>query len=153
MYYDSTMPGVGGGSAQKLNSRNGIDRISSCALPGASDWLNDVRLAMDMSDIEVRVAVRLRLGLPLSELVPPSCPLCDEDMRDHPNDPLGCVKLRRGGILKRHDSCQNGLARFAHRTSASCTSPQRQRVLPKYRIWISYLRLNLFWWMSLALTP
>jgi hypothetical protein len=46
-------------------------RISSCALPGASDWLNDVRSAMDMSDIDVRVAVRLRLGWPLSELVPP----------------------------------------------------------------------------------
>jgi hypothetical protein len=30
---------------------------------------------MDMSGIDVRVAVRLRLGLPLSELVPPSCPL------------------------------------------------------------------------------
>ena len=88
-------------------------RISSCALPGASDWLNDVRSAMDMSDFDVLVAVRLRLGLPLSELVPPSCPLCDEDMRDHPSHPLGCVKLRRGGILKRHDSCQNGLARFA----------------------------------------
>ena len=76
-------------------------RISSCA----SDWLIDVRSAMDMSDFDVRVAVRLRLGLPLSELVPPSCPLCDEDMRDHPSHPLGCVKLRRGGILKRHDSC------------------------------------------------
>ena len=46
-------------------------RISSCALPGASDdWLIDVRSAMDMSDFDVRVAVRLRLGLPFSELVP-----------------------------------------------------------------------------------
>jgi hypothetical protein len=29
-----------------------------------------------------------------------------------PKSPLGCVKLRRGGILKRRDGCQNGLARF-----------------------------------------
>ena len=63
---------------------------------------------MDMSDNDVRVVVSLRLGLPLSELAQPSCPLCGDDMRDSPNNPLGCVKLRRGGILKRHDSCQNG---------------------------------------------
>jgi hypothetical protein len=69
-------------------------RISSCALPGGSDWLNDVRSAMDMSDNDVRVAVRLRLGWPLSDLAQPSCPLCGDDMHNSPNPPLGCVKLR-----------------------------------------------------------
>ena len=34
-------------------------------------------------------------------------------MGNYANHPLGCVSLRRGGINKRHDSCQNGLARFA----------------------------------------
>ena len=36
-------------------------RISSCALPGASDWLNDVRSAIDMSDINVRVTSHKRM--------------------------------------------------------------------------------------------
>jgi hypothetical protein len=62
-----------------------------------------------MSYNDVRVAVRLRLGLPLSELAQPSVLSVVNDIRDSQNYPLGCVKLRRGGILKR----QNGLARFA----------------------------------------
>jgi hypothetical protein len=48
--------------------------LSCLPLPGPSDWLNDVRSNMDMSDNDVRVAVRLRLGLPLSELQVPEWP-------------------------------------------------------------------------------
>ncbi len=57
------------------------------------------------------MAVCLRLGVPLSDLVPPSgsCPLCGTDMRDHQDH----IKLRRGAINNPHDSCQNGFARFA----------------------------------------
>lgn len=87
-------------------------RITSCALPGASNWLTDVRSALEMLDDDVRVAVCLRLGLRLSVLDLSSCPLCGADMHSHPTHPLGCVKLRRAGVNKRHDSCQNGLAGF-----------------------------------------
>jgi hypothetical protein len=112
-------------------------RISSCALPGASDWLNDVQSALRMSDQEFQVAVRLRLGVPLSVLVPPSgsCPLCRTDMRDHQDHPFA--------------SCAEELSTCATTTakadslgqiSVSPVSHRSRRRIPRYWTWTLCLR-------------
>jgi hypothetical protein len=129
-------------------------RISSCALPSASDWLNDVRSAMDMSDNDCRVAVRLRLGFSLSEWAQPSCPLCGDDMRDSPNHSLGRV---RQVATRRHSQVASQLPEspcsVCPLEPLPCARHPEDRILPKYQIWISCLQISLFWWMSLALTP
>lgn len=49
----------------------------SCAVHGASDWLNDVQSALRISDQEVQVAVGLRLGMPCRNYCHPLAPaLC-----------------------------------------------------------------------------
>ena len=80
-------------------------------MPGASGWLTYVRSALVASDDDV-VWLFLRPGLPLWVLQPRSRPLCDEDMENYSNHPLGCVRLHRSGN-KLTNSCQNGLARYA----------------------------------------
>jgi hypothetical protein len=98
-------------------------RISSCALPGASDdWLIDVRSAMDMSDFDVRVAVRLRLGLPLSDRSLPPVLSVMRICAITQVTPLGVSSCDAEASSSGMTAVRTALLGLPARTSASCMS-------------------------------
>jgi hypothetical protein len=58
--------------------------------------------------------------------------LCGADIRDHQDLPLGCIKLCRGVINKRHDSSQNGFARS--NLCLTRVTPKSAKI-PRCRTW------------------
>jgi hypothetical protein len=81
---------------------------------------------MDMSDNDVRVVVRLRLGLPLSELAQPFCPLCGDDMRDSQITPLGASSCD----AEASSSGMTAARMVPARTSALCMSTEDSFKVP-----------------------
>ena len=112
-------------------------RTSSCELKSASLWLSHVDEAVQMSDSEFELAIRLRCGLPPSSSPLPSvCPLCRAAMADDAYHFFSCPKLKRRSVNRRHDSLQNGIARFARANQClvSITPKQADSKVPDLRI-------------------
>jgi hypothetical protein len=62
---------------------------------------------------DFQLALRLRLGLPPTNSLPDTCPLCHKDMRDNRWHALGCQSLKRRSITIRHDRAMQLLVNFA----------------------------------------
>ena len=58
-------------------------------------------------------SLRLRLGLPPLDIMPPSCALFDKDITNNPWHALGCQSLRRRSITVRHDRAMQLLVKYA----------------------------------------
>ena len=82
--------------------------------PAVSAWLS-ASAASAIEDTHVRVAVRLRLGLPPLSSPPfasTRCPLCKFDFGDDCWHALSCQSIKRLSITSRHDSIAKLLINF-----------------------------------------
>ena len=64
-------------------------RLISCSGRGASAWLTN---PIWMPDYAFKFAIRLRLGLPLSDNLPITCPTCDYPLNTDPAHIIACRK-------------------------------------------------------------
>jgi hypothetical protein len=94
-------------------------RMRSCSAPGAGAWITAVPSESDlcMRDASYCFAVRLRLGLPPSETLPPVC-VCGETLASHPNHFLVCQKLKATATTTRHDRIVRMFAALAKEAGA-----------------------------------
>ena len=92
-----------------------LDRIrfEACKAASSSRFLLPTTSLQPMSDFELKVAVRLRAGLPPPGLCPDVCPLCRRDMVDDPWHPFACETIRRLSVTRRHDAAAYHFLAFA----------------------------------------
>jgi len=96
-------------------TRSDSIRLSSCKDRLTSRWLHPSpgSLNQPLPDLDFELALRLRLGLPPLDIMPPSCALCDRDITNNPWHALGCQSLRRRSITVRHDRAMQLLVKYA----------------------------------------
>ena len=108
--------------------------------PLHSRWLNPSLITVPLRAKAVQACVRLRDGLPPLPALPVSCPLCGDDVKGNLWHCLSCVKLRRHGILLRHNFAVKLLIRYAR--SHSCLAHEiekdKESLLPDGVIHLSH---------------
>ena len=77
----------------------------------------DGTVGPEISDSDFRIALSLRLGLPLAPSLPPShCTLCDDcpSLAEDPGHPISCKGVLRTATSKRHNRIVTAIANFAN---------------------------------------
>ena len=97
-----------------LTSHRRIEFVSKPAeLPPPHDFCSPTPPLKPMSDFKLKVAVRLRAGLPPPGLCYTLCPLCNRDTSEDPWHPFACEAIRRLSVTKRHDAAAYHFLAFA----------------------------------------
>ena len=101
-------------------------RIVSAGGKFAGVWLSVTPTSFDLqlTDEEMGLASRIRLGLPPLDNLPVSC-VCGQVLDDDPDHFLSCQNLRRSAVTSRHDSIVRLLAKHLRRASALVHEEQR----------------------------
>jgi len=94
-------------------------RLVSAAGKFAGVWLSIVPTSLDLqlSDQQMYIASRLRLGLPPLDHLPERC-VCGATLSEDNGHFLSCENLRRSAVTARHDSIVRVLAKFLRRATA-----------------------------------
>ena len=121
-----------------------VVRFASCRHKSTQRWMKPSRSFPIYSDLCTTIAVRLRLGLPPLDGLPATCTLCNEDISAVPWHALGCPKLKRKSVTRRHDRCCQLLCRYAR--SNDCTAHVVQKdlanLLPDAEIHMFYRSID-----------
>ena len=88
-------------------------RFEACKAASSSRFLFPNTALKPMSDFELKVAVRLRAGLPPPGVWPDLCPLCHRDTSADPWHPFACEAIRRLSVTRRHDAAAHHFMAFA----------------------------------------
>ena len=93
-------------------------RLASLRLPHAGTWLRVFPSAPvnRLSNLQVAIAAKLRLGLPLSNVLPVMCPCCQEvgALGRDATHFLGCPRMARTGLTRRHDAIVQHIAAWCN---------------------------------------
>ena len=120
-------------------------RLASCRHKPTRKWMQPSRSFPIYSDLCTTIAFRLRLGLPPLDDLPDTCALCDMNISASPWHALGCPKLKRKSVTRRHDRCCQLLCRYAR--SNDCTAHAVQKdlahLLPDAEIHMFYRTIDL----------
>ena len=88
-------------------------RILSCKSKCSGAWLSPCPSLPTMKDFAVRVAMRLRMGLPPPVQTPTRCALCKRDMQNDPWHAFACESVRRLSTTRAHDIAAQQICDFA----------------------------------------
>ena len=96
-----------------------IQRLVSAAGKFAGVWLSVVPTSIDLqlSDQQMCIASRIRLGLPPLDHLPERC-VCGATLSEDNGHFLSCRDLRRSAVTARHDSIVRVLAKHLRRATA-----------------------------------
>lgn len=95
-------------------------RLLSNSAKNAGSWITTLPFTKELtiSDVNFRLAVRLRLGLPPQDDLPKCCP-CSVELTSELDHFLSCTRLRRSAATTRHDMLVRLLDRFIRRAGGA----------------------------------
>ena len=114
-------------------------RFEACKAASSSRFLLTNSTLKPMYDFELKVAVRLRAGLPPPGLCFTLCPLCSRAISDDPWHPFACEAIRRLSVTRRHDAAAHHFLAFARSNGclANIVAKDPRSLIPDGELFLS----------------